>query len=115
MTLRPLEWDVLHPLTGQSLAIIRIVWLVARREPCYRAVTANPEREQRKLVGYWAASTTPTTHASPCTSARSGDPSKAATRTRRRPCRPRSRRPDRTYKSGRRGHNSTPLVHRVRA
>lgn len=53
MTLRPVEWDVLHPLTGQPLAIIRLVWLGARREPYYRAVTANPDRAARKLVDYW--------------------------------------------------------------
>ncbi|WP_072312886.1 hypothetical protein [Agrococcus sp. Marseille-P2731] len=53
MTLRPTEWDVLHPLSGQPLAIIRLLWLGPRREPYYRAVTANPRRELRKLVGYW--------------------------------------------------------------
>lgn len=53
MTLRPIEWDVLHPLAGQPLAIIRLVYLGARREPYYRAVTANPDRAARILVGYW--------------------------------------------------------------
>lgn len=53
MTLRPTEWDVLHPLTGLPLAIIRLIYLGPRREPYYRAVTANPDRAQRKLVGYW--------------------------------------------------------------
>lgn len=51
MTLRPIEWDVLHPLDGQPLAIIRLVWIEG--EPFYRAVSANPDREQRKLIGYW--------------------------------------------------------------
>lgn len=53
MTMRPIEWDVLHPLNGQPLAIVRLVYLGPRREPYYRAVTANPDRAQRKLVGYW--------------------------------------------------------------
>lgn len=53
VTLRPVEWDVLHPLDGQPLAIVRLVWLGPRREAYYRAVTANPERAARKLIGYW--------------------------------------------------------------
>lgn len=56
MTLRPVEWDVLHPLDGQPLAIIRLVWL--RDEAYYRAVTANPDRTARKLIGYWPDLTT---------------------------------------------------------
>lgn len=52
MTMRPIEWDVLHPLNGQPLAIVRLVYPGPRREPYYRAVTANPDRAQRKLVGY---------------------------------------------------------------
>lgn len=53
MTFRPTEWDVLHPRSGQPLAIVRLVHLGPEREPYYRAVTANPERESRKLIGYW--------------------------------------------------------------
>lgn len=46
---------MLHPLDGQPLAIIRLVYLGARREPYYRAVTANPDRGRRVLVGYWGS------------------------------------------------------------
>jgi hypothetical protein len=53
VTLRPIEWDVLHPLDGQPLAVVRLIWLGPRREPYYRAVTANPDRDARKLIGYW--------------------------------------------------------------
>lgn len=53
MTLRPVEWDALHPLDGQHLAVIRLIYLGARREPYYRAVTANPDRARRVLIGYW--------------------------------------------------------------
>lgn len=53
MTLRPVEWDLGHPLSGHPLAVIRLVRLGPRLEPYYRAVTANPERSARKLIGYW--------------------------------------------------------------
>lgn len=52
MTSRPIEWDALHPLSGQPLAIVRLVYLGPSSEPYYRAVSANPERAARKLVGY---------------------------------------------------------------
>lgn len=51
--MRPIEWDVLHPLNGQPLVIVRLVYLGPRRGPYYRAVSANPDRALRKLVGYW--------------------------------------------------------------
>lgn len=53
MTLRPIEWDVLHPLDGSALAVVRVVWLGPKREPYYRVVSANPDRALRKLAGYW--------------------------------------------------------------
>lgn len=53
MTLRPAEWDVLHPLDGHAIAIVRLVQLGPRREPYYRAVTPELERSQRRLIGYW--------------------------------------------------------------
>lgn len=57
MTLRPAEWDVLHPLDGHAIAIVRLVQLGPRREPYYRAVTPEPETErvQRRLIGYWGS------------------------------------------------------------
>lgn len=51
--MRPTEWDVLHPLDGSPLAVIKLLWLGPNREPYYRAVTANPDRASRKLIGYW--------------------------------------------------------------
>ena len=54
MTIRPTEWGVLHPLDGSPLAVIRVVWLGPMREPYYRVVSANPDRSQRKLAGYWS-------------------------------------------------------------
>lgn len=53
MTLRPVEWEVRLPLSGEAVAIVRMVELGRRRELYYRAVTANPDRSQRKLIGYW--------------------------------------------------------------
>ncbi|MGY3128145.1 hypothetical protein ACVWW9_001644 [Agrococcus sp. UYP33] len=53
MTLRPAEWDVLHPLDGHPIAIVRLVQLGTRREPYYRAVSPEPDRALRRLIGYW--------------------------------------------------------------
>ncbi|WP_413318332.1 hypothetical protein AA0Z99_00205 [Agrococcus sp. 1P02AA] len=53
MTNRPVEWEVLHPLTGAELAVTRLVWHGPWQEPYFRVVSANSEREQRKLIGYW--------------------------------------------------------------
>lgn len=55
MTLRPIEWDVLHPLDGRPIAVVRLVALGPRREPYYRAVSPEPDRPQRRLVGYWGS------------------------------------------------------------
>ncbi|SFS17981.1 hypothetical protein SAMN04487783_2469 [Agrococcus baldri] len=55
MTIRAAEWDVLHPLDGAPLAVVRLVLLGPRREPYYRAVTAHPDRSQRRLLGYWSS------------------------------------------------------------
>lgn len=55
MTIRAAEWDVLHPLDGAPLAVVRLVLLGPRREPYYRAVTAQPDRAQRRLLGYWSS------------------------------------------------------------
>lgn len=53
MTLRPVEWDVLHPLDGSSIAVVRLVWLGPKRENYYRAVTHDADRSKRRLLGYW--------------------------------------------------------------
>ncbi len=55
MTLRPAEWDVLHPLDGHPIAIVRLVQLGQRREPYYRAVTPEDDRALRRLIGYWGS------------------------------------------------------------
>lgn len=55
MTLRPAEWDVLHPLDGHPIAIVRLVQLGERREPYYRAVTPEGDRALRRLIGYWGS------------------------------------------------------------
>ncbi|WAC66041.1 hypothetical protein OVA14_12215 [Agrococcus sp. SL85] len=55
MTIRPAEWDVLHPLDGHRIAIVRLVALGPRREPYYRAVTPEADRAERRLIGYWAS------------------------------------------------------------
>lgn len=53
MTLRPIEWEVRLPLSGEVVAIVRALELGRRREHYFRAVMANPDRAQRKLIGYW--------------------------------------------------------------
>lgn len=53
VTNRPVEWDVLHPLDGSMIAIIRLVWLGPRREARYRAVSPEADRGERTLIGYW--------------------------------------------------------------
>ncbi len=55
MTIRAAEWHVLHPLDGAPLAVVRLVQLGPRREPYYRAVTAQPDHSQRRLLGYWSS------------------------------------------------------------
>lgn len=49
------EWEVRHPLDGAMIAIIRLVHLGPAREPYYRAVTANPDPAQRRLIGYYGS------------------------------------------------------------
>lgn len=49
------EWEVRHPLSGQEVAIIRLVHLGPKHEPYFRAVTANPDPKQRKLIGYYGS------------------------------------------------------------
>jgi|GEM_PF-5780134 len=55
VTIRPCEWDVLHPLDGRPLAVVRLLILGPNREPYYRAVSPEPKREQRRLIGYWGS------------------------------------------------------------
>lgn len=55
MAMRPVEWEVRTPLDGLVVAIVREVELGRRHEHYYRAVTANPDRSQRKLIGYWGS------------------------------------------------------------
>lgn len=55
MTIRPAEWDVLHPLDGRPIAVVRLVLLGPAREPYYRAVTPEDDRSQRRLIGYWSS------------------------------------------------------------
>lgn len=55
MTLRPVEWEIRHPLSGDPIAIARVVHLGSRQEPYTRAVTANPVTELRRLIGYWVS------------------------------------------------------------
>lgn len=55
MTIRPAEWDVLHPLDGRPVAVVRLVLLGPTREPYYRAVTPEDDRSQRRLIGYWSS------------------------------------------------------------
>lgn len=52
MTLRPVDWNVFHPLDRQPLAITRLIYLGARRERCFRAVPASADRARRALIGY---------------------------------------------------------------
>lgn len=115
MTLRPVEWDVLHPLDGQPLAIIRLVYLGARREPYYRAVTANPDRAERKLIGYWATSVTRTPHASRSTSTRPGRASEVVDGRRACGRRRRSHRQSLMNQGGRQHRSGTPRVARLTA
>lgn len=49
------EWEVRHPLTGLEIAIVRLVPLGPDREPYHRAVTANPDPSQRRLIGYYGS------------------------------------------------------------
>jgi hypothetical protein len=51
--MRPMERDVLHPLDGAHVAIVRLVLLGPTSEPFYRAVTPEPDRTRRELLGYW--------------------------------------------------------------
>lgn len=53
MTVRPVEWDVLHPLDGRPIAVVRLLVLGPNREPYYRAVSPETDRTQRRLIGYW--------------------------------------------------------------
>lgn len=46
---------MLHPLDGTPLAVVRLLILGPNREPYYRAVSPEPEREQRRLIGYWGS------------------------------------------------------------
>lgn len=55
VTIRPCEWNVLHPLDGRPLAVVRLLILGPNREPYYRAVSPEPQREQRRLIGYWGS------------------------------------------------------------
>lgn len=48
MTIKPCEWDVLHPLDGRPLAIVRLLTLGPDREPYYH-------RAQRRPIGYWGS------------------------------------------------------------
>lgn len=55
MTLRPVEWEVRLPLSGEVVAIVRAVQLGARGEVYLRAVTPDVDRSQRELIGYWGS------------------------------------------------------------
>jgi hypothetical protein len=55
MTLRPVEWEIRHPLSGELVAIVRVVALGARHEWYARAVTPEEERSRRTLIGYWGS------------------------------------------------------------
>lgn len=52
--MRAAEWDVLHPLDGSHIAVIRLVLLGPHRDPFYRVVTPQRDRSERKLLGYWS-------------------------------------------------------------
>lgn len=54
VTIRPAGWDVLHPLDGPHIAVVRLVLLGPHRDPFYRVVTPERGRSQRRLLGYWA-------------------------------------------------------------
>lgn len=55
VTLRPVEWEVRLPLSGEAIAIVRAVSLGPRGEVYLRAVTPDAERSQRELIGYWGS------------------------------------------------------------
>jgi len=55
MTLRPVEWEVRLPLSGEAVAIVRAVALGPRDEVYLRAVTPDADRSQRELIGYWGS------------------------------------------------------------
>lgn len=55
MTMRPVEWEIRHPVSGDLIAILRVVALGPRREWYARAVTPEADRSQRTLIGYWAS------------------------------------------------------------
>ena len=46
---------MLHRLDGRPLAIVRLLTLGPNREPYYRAVSPEPDRAQRRLIGYWGS------------------------------------------------------------
>lgn len=55
MTMRPVEWEVRHPVSGDLIAVVRVVALGAHREWYARAVSPEADRAQRSLIGYWAS------------------------------------------------------------
>lgn len=55
MTMRPVEWEVRHPVSGDAIAVVRVVALGPRREWYARAVTPEHDRAARSLIGYWAS------------------------------------------------------------
>lgn len=55
MTMRPVEWEIRHPTTGDLIAIVRVVALGARHDWYARAVTPEGDRTLRTLIGYWAS------------------------------------------------------------
>lgn len=55
MTMRPVEWEIRHPVSGDLIAILRVVALGPRREWYARAVTPEADRSRRTLIGYWAS------------------------------------------------------------
>lgn len=55
MTLRPVEWEVRLPLSGEAVAIVRAVRLGAHGDVYLRAVTPDADRSQRELIGYWGS------------------------------------------------------------
>lgn len=55
MTLRPVEWEVRLPLSGEAVAIVRAVQLGPHGEVYLRAVTPDADRSQRELIGYWGS------------------------------------------------------------
>lgn len=55
MTLRPVEWEVRLPLSGEVVAIVRSVQLGTHGDVYLRAVTPDADRSQRELIGYWAS------------------------------------------------------------